>query len=78
MKLYILSRLHTASYDEARAMVIRAKSPMTARKIASQHRGDEGSGSRGSELWLNSAETSCTELKADGPEEMIIWDFYEA
>ena len=73
MKLYVLRRIDEASYDEARAMVVRAKNSRMARKIASGHRGDEGC-----DVWLNPVKTSCKELKVDGPEEMIVCDFYEA
>ena len=73
MKLYVLRRLDPARYDEAREMVVRARSSSVARKIASEYRGDEGE-----DAWLNPEDSSCRELKADGPEEKIVCDFFEA
>ena len=73
MKLYVLNRIEPASYDEARSMVVRARSPKAARKIASGFRGDEGT-----EAWLDPTTTTCEELKTDGPEKLIVCDFFEA
>jgi hypothetical protein len=57
-------------YDANNGFVIRAETEQHAREIASQQRGDEGSST-----WLDPRRSSCRELTADGPTEVIIRDF---
>lgn len=70
MKLYILKQRKDVDYDETGAVVVRANSPRTARAIASQVKGDEGS-----DAWLDPKRTSCSELRADGPAAVVCRDF---
>ena len=72
MKLYVLQRFEV-SYDEADTFVIRAASPRAARRVASQHCGDEGP-----EPWMDVKESSCKELRSDGEQKVIIRDYHEA
>lgn len=59
MNLYLLKNLDhdDRQYDIARGFVIRAKSSEEARKIASQHCGDEGL-----ETWLDPEMSSCVRI----------------
>jgi hypothetical protein len=50
--------------------VIRAKSESAARTLAAEHAGDEGP-----EAWLSPGSATCTELHADGREEVIMRDY---
>lgn len=58
------------SYDVTNGLVVRAKTPQKARKLASKECGDEGPDS-----WLSPNFSSCRRLKVDGPEGVIFTDF---
>lgn len=60
-------------YDKCFGVVVRAGSEETARLLASAESGDEGD-----EAWLSPARTTCEELTADGPAEVVISDFRSA
>ena len=71
-------------YDKAFGFVIRAESEERAREIANANGGDEtGEISnkiyrRGGNPWLDTKQSICVELLAEGFEEIIIKDFYSA
>ena len=65
MKLYFLNRKDLCGYDERQSFVVRAKSPVAARKLVNARREDEG------EIWLDPGKVTCKELKTDGPERTI-------
>lgn len=85
MKLYLLQATAKGhkqlGYDCAHGFVVRAKGPKSARKLISlaaiNHTG-EGPGDEGAEFWLDAKLSSCTELKSEGEEEIILSDFYAA
>ena len=60
-------------YDIATSMVVRASNRARARKLASEHCGDEGK-----DAWLYATHTTCEELHADGKECVIIRDYKAA
>jgi hypothetical protein len=73
-------------YDKAFGFVIRAETEKRARKIAQAHGGDEidewkregkiGEWKCGKQpTWLDVRYSTCTELTADGPEELIMEEF---
>jgi hypothetical protein len=68
--LFILKRVTKVHYDENESFVIRARSHVHARKIASQWNGDEGS-----ETWLNPQLSSCKQLKNDGVYGVVIRNY---
>lgn len=71
MKLWLLKRRPGEGYyDEAQGFVVRATSPRAARNLASQHAGDEGA-----ETWLQPKYASCTEVRLDGTETIVLRDF---
>ena len=74
MKLYLLERNAfqpaMVIYDCNNGFVIRADTEQRAREIASQQQGDEGRST-----WLDPKLSSCRELSADGPEQVVIRDF---
>ncbi len=72
MKLYVLTRRHRY-HDEAVAFVVRAKSPRAARRMASQHCGDEGP-----DKWMDTYSVTCKELRAEGKPKIIVRDYLEA
>ena len=59
MKLYKIEPINKWDdpYDKQHAVITAAKSSRTARKIASEHAGDEGKN-----VWLDSSKTSCKEI----------------
>jgi hypothetical protein len=60
-------------YDKCNGAVVRTTSEEEARKAMSQVSGDEGV-----DVWLDPKLTTCVELSADGPPEMVISDFSAA
>jgi hypothetical protein len=60
-------------YDRMFGFVIRAEGEKAARKLASSKAGDEGP-----EAWLTPEHSTCVELKADGPEEVVMEDYNPA
>jgi hypothetical protein len=75
MKLWLL-QVNDAQepwFDRMFGFVIRAKDEGAARRLASLRAGDEGP-----EAWLSPAHSTCVELKADGPEEVIMEDYNPA
>lgn len=60
-------------YDSAFGFVVRAETEERARHIASTEAGDEGS-----VVWFDPAKTTCVELQAAGPEEIVLRDFAAA
>jgi hypothetical protein len=72
MKLWILKRLtDRPQFDVNDGFVIRAETAEDARVIASQQRG----GDEGARTWLEPERSSCCELTADGPPEVVLTDF---
>lgn len=60
----------TPWYDKAYGFVVRAADEAAARTAAAGRAGDEGA-----EVWTDPASTSCVELMADGPAEVVMGDF---
>ena len=66
-------------YDKCFGVVVRAESHTTARRIAEGHESGEASPTFGVVgAWTNSKYSSCSELKAQGSEGVIIQDIYGA
>lgn len=63
-------------YDKAFGFVVRAETGAAARLFAEDESGDESSGVR--HPWLDSQQTSCVELIAEGKSGVIIRDFARA
>jgi len=72
MKLWLVVRTdyEDMGYDESHGFVIRAESDMSARKIASESCGDEGT-----KVWLEMGTCSCTQLTEKGPEGVMLRDY---
>ena len=78
MKLFLLraKRGHPTWepwYDKAFGFVVRATDENEARLLASDNAGDEGQ-----DAWIDANASTCVELTADGPSEMILQDFARA
>jgi hypothetical protein len=79
MKLWLLRpvdeslELWMPWYDRVFGIVVRAKDEAAARWLASSRAGDEGP-----EAWLLSKHSTCVELRAEGPEEVIMEDYNPA
>jgi len=70
MKLYILDRNgQTIGWDEYDSFVVCAISPESARMLAYNKSGDEGS------VWLDKWESNCKELKVSDVEKIVIGSF---
>lgn len=68
MKLWHLKRLvDVEELDEIHEIVVRAKSPKAARKLAAGASIDEGP-----EVWLDIKQSSCEMLKKDGKPGVIV------
>lgn len=61
-----------AEYDDYRGFVIRATDEYKARVIAASQTTDFG------KYWLDSLTSTCTEIKIEGEEEVILSDFWDA
>ena len=74
MKLYYLVRLTESEYDIAWGFVVRAKSPKAARRLAAgRDTGNVGwQGNVEINRWLVPKFSSCSEVKAEGKEEIIV------
>lgn len=72
MKLWLLKPIKnwTPVYDCTFGVVVRADSEGRARALASKEAGDEGQTS-----WMDKRLTTCSELTADGAEEVVLRDF---
>lgn len=75
MKLWLLTAkqddpIWAFPYDKKHGHVIRAETEESARGMASTSVGDEGR-----DAWLDSAHSTCDELFADGPPEIVLTDF---
>lgn len=68
MALWILRRLGDSDYDQNRAMVVRARTPPRARKIAAD------AAPREQGVWLSKKESTCIEVTPDGEERVILID----
>lgn len=64
MKLFLLERLDSVSWDQCRAHVVRADTDLKARSMCPYR--DEGN------IWRNPELTSCTEIPLDGLPEVIL------
>ena len=80
MKLWLLRPIEENTkawepwYDKNFGSVVRAETEVEARAIASiDAHGDEGPN-----VWLDSTQTSCVELLAEGEAELVIQDFAAA
>lgn len=62
-------------YDKAFGSVIRAETETEARALAKAAAGDEN---RKGEPWLDAKYSTCVELTAEGPAEVVMEDFYSA
>ncbi len=75
MKLWLLGSLNKKtgkrlSYDCAYGFVVRAHSAVSARRLAGKRRGDEKE-----KFWLDPTLSSCSLLKPDGEEGVVLQDF---
>ena len=70
MKLYLLKRVGSTTWDELCGCVVRANDIPEARTLASKSHGDEGA-----EYWLSPTQTTCEELTVDGPAGVLLTDF---
>ena len=72
MKLYLLTTVENWEpwYDKAFGFVVRAQDETSARTLASNNAGDEGS-----EAWMNPKLTACNELTPEGVPEVVIRDY---
>lgn len=70
MKLWLLQRTDTVGWDEADGFVVRAMTEDHARFLAAQEAGGEGE-----DTWRASLKSSCVELSAKGPPNIILRDF---
>lgn len=68
-KLYILERNGAVGYDEAAAVIVRARSPQAARSLAAQAAKNERA-----HVWQSTVGATCRELRAEGDEEIILQD----
>ena len=66
MKLWVL-KLKQPTWDTMKAIVVRAKTEESARKLASTVAYSEGKAA-----WSNSSKTSCEELSSEGESEIIV------
>jgi hypothetical protein len=79
MKLYLLRPVNDQAgawdpwYDKAFGFVVRAVNEPAARALACEEYGDEGEA-----VWLDPSQTTCEELTADGPQEIVLRDFHSA
>lgn len=75
MRLWILKPIKDWEpwYDTALGFVVRAVDEATARQLASETAGDEGSA-----VWLDPSKTDCEELEQSGEEGIILCDFAAA
>ena len=94
MKLWILRPLDNLPgddnpwepwYDKAFGFVVRAETEADARKLAHENAGDENRGeflqreiAKTKSPWLDGRYSSCVELTADGPTEVILEDIHSA
>ena len=69
MKLYLLTRIDGADYDEYDAKLIRAKDERLARGFANKKPGDEG------KIWHDKQLVSCKIITISGEFEEIIASF---
>ena len=80
MKLWLLEPKpggYVPKYDQHRGFVVRAGSGRTARTLAAK--ADAGPFREAQDsVWIDADLTTCRELKADGPAEIILADFWEA
>jgi len=67
--LWILKWNKPSGFDVVNAFVIRASSPRTARKLAADSCRDEGR-----DIWLDISKSTCTQLKEDGENNVIMRD----
>lgn len=72
-------------YDKCFGFLIRARTELSARKIADKEAGDENRGeflgevlSKEKHPWLNAEYSTCKEVKEKGKTELIIKDFRSA
>lgn len=72
-------------YDKAFGFVVRAETEEDARKVADENSGDEKRGeflrekiANTTAPWIDAKYSTCIELTADGPQEMIIQDVWAA
>jgi hypothetical protein len=91
MKLWLLKQLQGAYWNETAGLVVRAETESAARALANKcgdpynpeqdtyclcgkgaHYGQEG------RIWEDPDRTSCIELVADGPAEIVLIDFNAA
>lgn len=75
MKLWILKAKKPVGYDSYNSFVVRAESEKNARKLAAESKGDENYISRPVSFWESPDFSSCEELTALGPEEIVVGSF---
>ena len=68
-RLWLLTRIEYASYEEFDSKVVRASTSNEAREIANLNPGDEG------KIWTDPKEVLCEILKTTGKSEVIIGSF---
>ena len=69
MKLFLLTRIEHADWDEYEEKLIRSTTHKQARIIANQHVGDEG------RIWEDAKLVKCEVLKANGEEGVVMLNF---
>ena len=72
MALYKIERLEY-DCDQPAGFVIRAESEAAARAVAAANCGDEGP-----DQWTDPTLSTCELVESDGPEGVILRDFWEA
>lgn len=70
MRLWILSVRDVVGYDSYDAFVIRAETEDNARRMAASRAADEGE-----YTWLESDNSKCVSLSAEGEERIILGSF---
>jgi len=66
-------RAWSSWYDTTQGVVVRAATEKAARELAADRAGDEAT--KTNNPWLHPNQTTCEELLADGPEEVVMVDF---
>jgi hypothetical protein len=69
--LYLIERIGNTDYDEHAGFVIRADTAKKARKLAGTVPGSMSE----ADLWLDPTRSTCSILKHEGPEEVILEDY---
>ena len=71
-KLWLLTALYVpaTSFDVLDAVVVRAPTPHSARRMAANVKGTEGA-----DTWTDASRSSCVRLRDDGKEGVVLRDY---